>query len=165
MAIVEGWKGRYFEDFGVGDVYEHRIGRTISAADNVWFTCLTMNPNPIHLDSAYAGQTEFGRPLVNSTFTLALVTGLSVADVSQNGINLGWDEVKLVAPVYEGDTLYARTTVLGARPSNSRPAMGIVTVRTEGLNQHGNTVLVFERAILVYRRGHGPTLGPEHGPP
>ncbi len=157
MPTLQGWSGRFFDDFRVGDVYEHPLGRTVTTADNVWFTCLTMNPNPIHLDAAYAARTEFGRPLVNSTFTLALVTGLSVADLSQNGINLGWDEVRLPAPVYEGDTIRARSTVLAARQSQSRPGMGIVTARTEGFNQRGEVVLVLRRSILVYRRGHGPS--------
>jgi acyl dehydratase len=122
---------------------------------------MTMNPNPIHLDAAYAARTEFGRPLVNSTFTLALVTGLSVTDVSQNAINLGWDEVRLTAPVFEGDTIYARSEVLDRRESKSRPHMGIVRVKTSGYNQDGVTVIEFKRTIMVYKQGHVPQHGKE----
>lgn len=150
-------EGRYFEDFSVGDVFEHPLGRTVLAADNVWFTLLTVNANPIHFDAHYASQTEWGRPLVDSTFTLALVTGLSVADISQNAVNLGWDEVRLPAPVFEGDTIYAQSEVLHLRPSGSRPQQGIVTVRTIGFNQEGTVVIEYKRTLLIYRRGHGPT--------
>ena len=156
MAIKPGWRGRVFEDFEPGDVYEHPLGRTVTQADNVWFTLLTVNTNPIHFDSAYAARTEFKRPLVDSTFTLALVTGLSVSDVSLNAVNLGWDEVRLPAPVFEGDTLYAQSEVVETRPSRSRPAMGIVKLRTKGFNQDGVTVIEFIRTIMVYRRGHTP---------
>ncbi len=144
------------EDFEVGDVYRHPLGRTVTQADNVWFTLLTLNSNPIHFDASLAAQTEFGRPLVDSTFTLALVTGLSVSDVSQNGINLGWDQVRLPHPVFEGDTLYAESEVLEVRRSRSRPGMGIVRVRTTGTNQEGIVVAQFERTIMVYRRSHLP---------
>lgn len=157
MTVREGWRGRVFEDFTVGDVYEHPQGRTVSETDNAWFTLLTQNTAPIHVDRHYAAHTEFGRPLVNSCFTLALVTGQSVADVSQNVIaNLGWDEVRLPRPVFEGDTIYSRSEVLEARPSRSRPEAGIVTVRTEGFNQDGLVVISFRRTVLVYRRGHVP---------
>jgi len=156
MAIKPGWQGRVFEDFEPGDIFEHPLGRTITQADNIWFTLLTVNTNPIHFDEAYAGRTEFKRPLVNSTFTLALVTGLSVSDVSLNAINLGWDEVRLPAPVFEGDTLYAQSEVIEARPSASRPTMGIVKLRTTGVNQNGVKVIEFLRTIMVYRRGHTP---------
>jgi len=156
MAIKPGWQGRVFEDFVPGDIFEHPLGRTITQADNIWFTLLTVNTNPIHFDEAYAGRTEFKRPLVNSTFTLALVTGLSVSDVSLNAINLGWDEVRLPAPVFEGDTLYAQSEVIEARPSASRPTMGIVKLRTTGVNQNGVKVIEFLRTIMVYRRGHTP---------
>lgn len=157
MSTKTGWQGRVFEDFAVGDVYEHALGRTIGQADNVWLTLLTLNSNPTHFDAALAERTEFGRPLVDSTITLALVTGLSVSDVSQNAINLGWDKVRLPHPVFEGDTLYACSEVLEARASRSRPHMGIVRVRTTGINQEGVVVIEFERAIMVYRRGHAPT--------
>lgn len=157
MGEVQGWQGRFFEDFHVGDVLRHPMGRTITSTDNIWFTLLTMNQNPIHLDRTYAEHTEFGRPLVNSTLTLAIVTGLSVADLSQNAVNLGWEAVRLPAPLFEGDTLYARTEVLETRPSRSRPAMGVVRARSEGYQQDGTVVLECERAILVYRRDHAPS--------
>jgi len=156
MAVKPGWQGRVFEDFEPGDIFEHPLGRTIAQADNIWFTLLTVNTNPIHFDEAYAARTEFKRPLVDSTFTLALVTGLSVSDVSLNAINLGWDQVRLPAPVFEGDTLYAQSEVIEARPSASRPTMGIVKLRTTGINQEGVTVIEFFRTIMVYRRGHTP---------
>lgn len=149
---------RSFEDFQVGLLIRHPLGRTITAADNTWFTLLTVNSNPIHFDRHYAAQTEFGQPLVNSTFTLALVTGLSVADVSQNAVNLGWDEVRMPAPVFEGDTIYAQTEVLSARESKSRPHMGIVEVKTTGFKQDGTVVMTFRRSILVYKRGHVPKI-------
>lgn len=149
--------GRCFEDFMVGDVYEHQLGRTITTTDNMWFTQLTMNTNPIHVDHHYSAQTEFGRPLVNSCFTLALVTGLSVPDVSQNAMaNLGWHDVKLPHPVFEGDTIYARSEVLEVRASRSRPNVGIVRVRSTGYNQDGVTVIEYERSVMVFRRGHLP---------
>lgn len=157
MTVREGWQGRYFEDFEVGDVYRHPLGRTITSTDNAWFTLLTQNTNPIHFDHHYAAQTTFERPLVDSTFTVALVTGQSVTDVSQNAMaNLGWDKVRLPAPVFEGDTIYSQSEVLAARPSQSRPEVGIVTVATTGYNQGGTPVITFERTIMVYRRGHGP---------
>lgn len=156
MAIKPGWQGRVFEDFEPGDVFEHPLGRTVTQTDNIWFTLLTVNTNPIHFDAAYAARTEFKRPLVDSTFTLALVTGLSVSDVSLNAVNLGWDEVRLPAPVFEGDTLYAQSEVVEARPSRSRPTTGIVKLRTKGFNQDGVTVIEFLRTIMVYRRGHTP---------
>jgi itaconyl-CoA hydratase len=157
--VPEGWDGRYFEDFVVGHRFRHPLGRTITAADNVWLTLLTMNTNPIHVDARYAAQTEFGRPLVNSCLTLALVTGLSVDDVSRHAFaNLGWDEVRLPAPVFEGDTIYAESVVVEVRPSASRPTVGMVRVRTRGFNQDGTVVIEFLRSILVYRRGQGPQL-------
>jgi acyl dehydratase len=152
-----GWTGRCLEDFVVGDVYQHRLGRTITTADNSWFSQLTLNPNPLHIDHHYAAQTRFGRPLVNSCFTLALVTGLSVSDVSLNAVaNLGWDGVRLPHPVFEGDTIYAESEVLEARASRSRPEAGVVRVATRGYNQEGTVVIEFERTIMVYRRGHVP---------
>ena len=132
------------------------IGRTVTATDNSWFTLLTNNSNPIHFDRYYAAQTEFGQPLVNSTFTLALVVGLSVADISQNAVNLGWQDIRLPAPVFEGDTLYAQTEVLSARESGSRPTMGVVEIATTGYKQDGTIVITFRRTILVYKRGHAP---------
>lgn len=159
---VLGWNGRFFEDFSVGDVYRHVHGRTILEADNAWFTLLTNNTHEIHFNADYASRTEFGRPLVVSTLTLAIVTGLSVADVSQNAIaNLGWDDVRLTAPVFAGDTLYAESEVLNVRPSQSRPGQGIVRVRTRGFNQRGQTVLTCERIVLVAARGARAGGGPE----
>jgi len=142
MAIKPGWTGRVFEDFAVGDVYEHPLGRTIIPADNVWFTCMTMNTNPIHFDAEYAAKTEFGKPLVNSCLTLALVTGQSVTDLTVNAVaNLGWDEVRLPNPLFEGDTVRSKSEVLETRESRSRPTVGIVRVKTTGLNQHGKPVI------------------------
>ncbi|HEX2104008.1 MAG TPA: MaoC family dehydratase [Solirubrobacteraceae bacterium] len=157
--VKPGWRGRYFEDFAVGDVYEHPLGRTVTETDNIWTTLLTQNTAPIHFDAHYAAQTEFGRRLVDSTFTLALVTGQSVTDVSQNVMaNLGWDEVRLPNPVFEGDTIYSRSEVLECRASRSRPDVGILTVRTTGFNHEGTVVITFKRTLLVYRRGRGPTI-------
>lgn len=157
MAVKPGWQGRFFEDFEIGDVYEHPLGRTVTTVDNMWFTLLTQNTAPVHFDHHYSAQTEFGRPLVDSTFTVALVTGQSVTDVSQNVFaNLGWDEIRLPNPVFEGDTIYSRSEVLEARASGSRPEVGIVKVETIGYNQDGAVVIRFKRTIMVYRRGHGP---------
>ncbi len=157
MAIKQGWAGRVFEDFTVGDVYEHPLGRTILDADNVWFTCLTMNTNPIHFDGEYAARTEFKKRLVNSCFTLSLVTGQSVTDLTMNAVaNLGWDDVRLPHPVFEGDTIYARSEVLGTRESKSRPNVGIVNVKTTGVNQDGTPVIEFKRTFMVWKRGHVP---------
>ena len=157
MASKQGWTGRVFEDFTVGDVYEHPLGRTLIAADNIWFTCLTMNTNPIHFDAVYASRTEFGKPLMNSCLTLSLVTGQSVTDLTQNAVaNLGWDEVRLPHPVFEGDTIYARSEVLETRESKSRPNAGIVRVKTTGVNQDGTPVIEFNRTFMVWKRGHVP---------
>ena len=154
---IAGWSGRTFEDFAVGDVYEHPLGRTITNVDNSWFTQLTLNTNPIHFDAEYASQLEFGRPLVNSCFTLALVTGLSVSDLSQNAFaNLGWDDVRLPAPVFEGDTIYAESEVLETRASASRPNVGLLKVKTRGFKADGTVVIEFLRSIMVYRAGHTP---------
>lgn len=152
--------GPCYEDFAVGSVIRHTTGRTISTTDNTWFTLLTNNSNPIHFDRHYAAQTEFGQPLVNSTLTLAVIVGLTVGDVSQNAINLGWQEINLPAPAYEGDTLYAQTEVLSKRESKSRPNMGIVEVKTTGYKQDGTVVMVFRRTILVFKRGHVPEYPP-----
>ncbi|HWZ42478.1 MAG TPA: MaoC family dehydratase [Candidatus Saccharimonadales bacterium] len=150
--------GRCFEDFQAGMIIRHPLGRTVTATDNTWFTLLTMNTNPIHFDAQYAAQTEFVKPLMNSTFTLAVITGLSVADVSQNAVNLGWDEVRMPAPLFEGDTIYAQTEVLSARESKSRPNMGLVEIKTVGFKQDGVIVMEFRRTILVYKRGHTPQM-------
>jgi itaconyl-CoA hydratase len=158
MTASDQAAGRYFDDFEVGAILRHPIGRTVTATDNSWFTLLTLNSNPIHFDDHYSSQTEFGKPLVNSTFTLALVTGLSVADVSRYAVNLGWDAVRLPAPVFEGDTIYAQTEVLSRRESKSRPHMGLVEIKTTGFKQDGTVVIEFRRAILVYKRGHAPKV-------
>jgi itaconyl-CoA hydratase len=159
--------GRYFEEFAVGDIYEHRPGRTITETDNTWFTLLTMNNHPLHFDAVYAAKSEFGRPLVNSCLTLSIVVGMSVSDVSYKAIgNLGWTDIKLTAPVFAGDTLYAESEVLAKRESQSRPTQGIVTVRTRGTNQVGKVVIAFERTVLVPKNGHavedsfGPSIEP-----
>ncbi|MFM7433737.1 MAG: MaoC family dehydratase [Gammaproteobacteria bacterium] len=147
--------GRYYEDFVVGDTYEHRPGRTISEADNTWFTLLTMNTHPLHFDAEYGKASEFGRCIVASPLTLAILVGMSVTDVSQKAIaNLGWRDIRMTAPVFAGDTLYAESSVLEKRESKSRPTTGLVTVRTSGKNQHGKIVCDFERTILVAKRGH-----------
>ncbi len=164
MSVKPGWTGRFFEDFEVGDIYKHPLGRTVTATDNAWFTQLTLNTAHLHFDANYAAKTAFGRPLVNSCFTLALVTGQSVSDISQNVFaNLGWDEVRLPHPVYEGDTIYAESEVLEKRESGSKPDLGIVTIRTIGYNQDGEIVISFRRTVMVYRRGRGPlsTYRPE----
>jgi itaconyl-CoA hydratase len=148
--------GRWLEDFKPGDVYEHRPGRTVSEADNTWFTLLTMNTHPLHFDAAYAAKTEFGKPLVNSCLALSIVTGMSVSDLSQKATaNLGWDKVRLTAPVFAGDTLYAESEVLEVRDSKSRPNEGVVTVRTTGRKADGTVFMTYERSFLVPRRGHG----------
>src|SRR6202047_4645070 len=148
--------GRYFEDFTIGDVYEHRPGRTIGEADNTWFTLLTMNQHPLHFDAAYAAKSEFGRPGVHSCRTLSIVAGMSVADISQKAIaNLGWDNIKLTAPVFVGDTIYAESEVLAKRESQSRPTQGVVTVRTIGKKGDGAQFMSFERTALIPKRGAG----------
>ena len=153
-----GWQGNFFEDFVVGDVYDHPLGRTVLDADNTWFTLLTQNTAAPHVDHHYAAQTEFGRPLVNSTFTFALVNGQSVNDISYNVIaNLGWDEVRLPNPVFSGDTIYSRSEILATRESRSRAEAGIVTVRTTGFNHEGVEVISFKRTVMVYRRGRRPS--------
>jgi itaconyl-CoA hydratase len=149
--------GLYFEDFEPGVTYEHRPGRTITDVDNIWMTLLTLNSQQVHFDKAYAQKTEWKQMLVDSTFTLALLTGMSVRTVSAKVVaNLGWDKVKATAPVFAGDTLYAESTVLSKRESKSRPTQGIVTVETKGRNQDGKVVMTFERTMLIYKRGHSP---------
>ncbi|MGH9467373.1 MAG: MaoC family dehydratase [Terriglobales bacterium] len=150
--------GRCYEDFEVGAILRHPIGRTVTQTDNTWFTLLTANTNPIHFDLFYSAQTEFQKPLLNSCFTLALVTGLSVNDVSRNAVNLGWDEVRMPAPVFDGDTIYAQTEVLSKRESKSRPHQGLVEIRTVGFKQDGTVVLSYRRTILVYKRGFAPKI-------
>ena len=148
--------GRYLEDFTVGDVYEHRPGRSITETDNTWFTLVTMNQNPLHFDKEYAAKSEFGKPLVNSCLTLSIVAGMSVSDLSQKAIaNLGWDKIRLTAPVFVGDTIYAESEVLAVRGSKSRPTQGVVTVRTTGKKADGTVFMTYERTMMIPKRGHG----------
>lgn len=147
------WRGRFFEDFSVGDVFRSRLGRTITDADNVWFTCLTMNTNQVHFNTPFAERTRFGRTLVNSTFTLALVTGLTVPDTSENATaNLAWTDIKLPKPVFVGDTLWSESEILELRESQSNPSVGIVTMRCRGVNQNAEVVIEFRRTFMAYRR-------------
>jgi len=147
--------GRYFEEFNIGDIYEHRPGRTITETENTWFTLLTMNTHPMHFDAEYAKASEFGRCIVCSPFTVALMVGMSVTDVSQKAVaNLGWSDIKLTHPLFAGDTLICESQVLDQRESKSRPGAGIVTVRTDGYNQDGKLVCTFNRTMLIAKRGH-----------
>jgi len=149
--------GRYYEEFVVGDVYEHRPGRTITDTDNVWFTLLTMNTHPAHFDYEFAAKTEFKKPIICSPLTVALMVGMSVSDVSQKAVaNLGWSDIRLTAPMFPGDTLTAESEVLSKRESKSRPEQGVVIVKTTGFNQHGTIVCTFERTMLIWKRGFGP---------
>jgi acyl dehydratase len=145
---------RFLEDFKVGDVYRSQTGRTITQADNTHFSLLTNNPNPIHTDAHYAAQTEFGRPLVNSFLTMAVVAGLMVPETSQNGFALGVEEASFPEPVFDGDTVYADTEIIDVRPSRSRPGWGIVKARQRGIKQDGTIVLVMTRTFMVPDRAH-----------
>ena len=150
--MTERWRGRFLEDFAVGDVYRSRLGRTITDSDNIWFTLLTMNTNQMHFNRQFAERTEFGQPLVVSSLTLAMILGLSVADTSENALaNLGWDHIKLPNPVYAGDTLWAESEVLTVRESRSRPSCGIVGIRTRGVNQRAEVVIEFTRSFMVFK--------------
>ena len=147
------WRGRFYEDFAVGDVFRSRFGRTITRTDNIWFTCLTMNTNPMHFSEPYAAGTRFGQPLVNSAFTVAVVTGLTVPDTSENAAaNLAWTDIKLPKPVFEGDTLYAESEILERRESSSNPSVGIVSMRCRGINQRHEVVIEYKRTFMVYKR-------------
>lgn len=164
--MVQNWKevgpnryretfGRYFEDFHVDDIYEHRPGKTVTEYDNHLFTLLTLNTHPMHFDAEFAKASEFKRNLVVSPYTLALLIGMSVTDCSQKAIaNLGMDEVKFTAPVFAGDTIYGESEVLAKRESQSRPGQGIVTIVTRGFNQDGTQVCTFKRNMLIPARGH-----------
>src|SRR5699024_6734315 len=157
MTVKKGWESRVYEDFEIGDIYPHPLGRTVTKTDNIYMTLLTQNTNPIHFDDYYSEQTDFGQPLVDSTFTVALVTGQSVTDISQNAMaNLGWDEIRLPNPVFEGDTIYSYSKVLEKRESKSRPHVGIVTVRTSGYNQRAEIVVTYKRTFMIYKREHAP---------
>lgn len=153
VAAPKAWRGRFYEDFEVGDVFRSRFGRTITETDNVWFTCLTMNTNQVHFNVPFAEGTRFGRPLVNSTFTLALVTGMTVPDTSENATaNLAWTDIKLPNPVFAGDTLWAESEITSLRESGSNPSVGIVTMRSRGVNQRREVVIEFQRTFMVYKR-------------
>ena len=153
VAAPKAWRGRFYEDFEVGDVFRSRFGRTITETDNVWFTCLTMNTNQVHFNVPFAEGTRFGRPLVNSTFTLALVTGMTVPDTSENAAaNLAWTDIKLPHPVFAGDTLWAESEITDLRESSSNPSVGIVTMRSRGVNQRREVVIEFQRTFMVYKR-------------
>src|SRR5262249_32953248 len=144
---------RFYEDFNVGDTFRSRLGRTVTETDNIWFTCLTMNTNQIHFNTPYAERTQFGKPLVNSTFTLALITGLTVPDTSENAAaNLQWTDIKLPKPVFAGDTLSAESEILELRQSRSHPSGGIVTMRCRGVNQRREVVIEFKRTFMLYKR-------------
>ena len=146
--------GRYYEDFQPGDIYEHRPGRTLSETDNTWFTLLTMNTHPMHFDAEYAKHSEFGKCIICSPLTVAVLVGMSVTDVSQKAIaNMGWTDIRMTHPVFAGDTLTAETEVVEKRESKSRPHAGLVTVKTRGFNQDGVLVCDFVRTILVAKRG------------
>ncbi|WP_444908300.1 MaoC/PaaZ C-terminal domain-containing protein [Microbulbifer sp. SSSA008] len=149
--------GFYFEDFVEGIIIEHRPGRTLTRTDNTWMTLLTMNTAQLHFDAHYAESTEWNLPLVDSTLTLAIVTGMTVNTISKKVVaNLEWDKVKLLKPVFEGDTVYAESEVISKRESKSRPTQGIVSVETRGINQRGDTFMSFQRTVLVYKKGHAP---------
>ena len=156
--IRSGWEGRFFEDFRAGDIYRCRYGRTVTEADNIQFTLLTNNTNQIHFNRDYGERSEFGSTLVNSVLTLAIVTGMGVADVSEHGFALGWDKIELPNPVLPGDTLYSETEVLQTRESRSRATQGVVEIETRGYNQRGELVIRFERSVMVYKRAHAPGL-------
>ena len=157
MTLKDGWNGRFYEDFQVGDVYRHPLGRTVTESDNTWFTLLTMNTNQMHFNGEYAAKSEFGRPLVVSTLTVAIAVGQSVIDTTQNAFaNLGWEDIRLPHPVFAGDTLFSESLVLDKRDSSSRPHAGIVTIRTRTLNQDGDEVCTFRRTFYAYKRGAEP---------
>jgi itaconyl-CoA hydratase len=158
-GMKQGWEGRFLEDFEVGDVYRCRFGRTITESDNTQFTLLTNNSNQVHFNRDYGERSGFGGVLVNSLLTLSVVVGMSVPDVSENGIALGWEEITLPHPVHPGDTLYSESEVLEVRESRSRPQQGIVSVRTRGYNQDGETVIELRRSVLVWKRAHAPGRG------
>ena len=156
-TVKPGWEGRYFEDFEIGDVYRCRYGRTVTESDNTQFTLLTNNTNQIHFNRDYAARTEWGQPLVNSALTLSIIAGMGVADISENGFALGWDEITLPNPVFAGDTLYSESEVVSARESASKPDRGIVKVETRGYNQDGVLVIRYRRSVMVWKRDAAPS--------
>jgi itaconyl-CoA hydratase len=152
-AAPKDWRGRFYEDFAVGDVFRSRLGRSVTEADNVWFTCITLNTNQNHFNNEFSKGTPFGKPLVNSAFTLALVTGMTVPDTSENATaNLAWTDITMPKPVYVGDTLWAESEILELRESASRPNVGIVSMRSRGLNQRREVVIEFKRTFMIYKR-------------
>lgn len=157
MTVKHGWVGNFYEDFEIGDIYKHPVGRTVTETENIWFTLLTCNVNMNHINVEYAKKTEFGQYLFNSGMTLAIVNGLTVGDISENAVaNLGWDEVRMPAPVFVGDTLYAESEITDKRESKSRPYAGIVHVSTRGYKQDGTTVITFKRTAMIYTREGSP---------
>lgn len=159
MAVHGGRQGRYFEDFAVGDVYKHPLGRTISEADNTWFTLLTMNTHPAHFDAHYASKTPFEKVLVNSGLTIAMLLGQSVSDISQRAVaNLAMTNIQLTHPVFVGDTLYGESICTGTRESKSKPYAGLVNVHTRALNADGDQCLSFDRTVLIYKRAHAAAI-------
>lgn len=157
-TVKPGWQGRFLEDFEVGDVYRCRYGRTVTEADNIQFTLLTNNTNQLHFNTDYAARTEWGRCLVNSALTLSIIAGMGVADISENGFALGWEEIVLPNPVFAGDTLYSESEVVAKRESASRPGQGIVTVETRGYKQDATLVIRYRRSVMVYKRAYAPSL-------
>ena len=155
-TVKDGWQGRFFEDFEVGDIYRCRYGRTITETDNTQFTLITHNTNQIHFNRDYAAHTEWGKPLVNSLLTLSTAVGMGVTDISENGFALGFDKVRMPHPLFAGDTLYVENEVLATRASQSRPGQGIVTTLTRGYNQHGDVVVEFERSVMVWTQEAAP---------
>jgi itaconyl-CoA hydratase len=150
---AKAWRGRFYDDFAVGDVFHSRLGRTVTETDNIWFTCLTLNTNQIHFNVPYSERTQFGQPLVNSAFTLALVTGMTVPDTSENAAaNLAWTDIQLPKPVFVGDTLWAESEILDLRESKSNSSVGIVSMRCRGVNQRREVVIEFKRTFMVYKR-------------
>ena len=146
--------GLYFEELAVGQRFKHALGRTVTEMDNVLFSALTMNTQPLHVNEDFAAQTEFGRRLVNGVFTLGLVVGLTVAELTEGTIvaNLGYDKVVHPHPVFHGDTIYAESEILETRESKSRPDAGIVRIKCTGRNQDGTTVVEFERTVMFLKR-------------
>lgn len=147
-------RGLWFEEFVVGATYRHAPGRTITEADNTWFTAVTMNAQALHLDAHFAESEPFGQRLVNSMFTLSTLVGLSVTQLTQGTIvgNLGFSDIAFPKPLFHGDTLYAETEVVDKRPSKSRPGEGIVTFAHTGRNQHGDVVATATRKTMVRMR-------------
>jgi itaconyl-CoA hydratase len=153
--LASGWQGRFFEDFAVGDVYKHPYGRTVTEADDVWITNITMNLNPMHFNEVYASETEYGERLVNGVVVLGIAVGMSVIDVSMNATaNLGYDNVRHTGPVFHGDTLFAESEVIDKRESESRDHAGLVTTKLRAYNQNDDQVLTLERTNMMLKKSH-----------